>query len=43
MPRIYTVEELTNPSGELLKVVHSSVEEMKNFDDQLQQHLSGSN
>jgi len=40
--RVYTEEELTNPTQELLTFVYSSVEEMANFDNQLQTFLTGS-
>ena len=40
--RTYTQEELSNPTPELLKQVYVSVEEMENFDNQLQQFLTGS-
>jgi len=40
--RVYTEEELSNPTQELLTFVYASVEEMANFDNQLQQFLTGS-
>jgi hypothetical protein len=40
--RTYTQEELTNPTQEILTFVYASVEEMANFDNQLQQFLTGS-
>ena len=40
--RIYTEQELSNPTPELLTFVYSSVEEMANYDNQLQQFLTGS-
>jgi hypothetical protein len=40
--RIYTEQELSNPTPELMNVVYASVEEMANYDNQLQTFLSGS-
>lgn len=40
--RIYTEQELSNPTQEILTFVYASVEEMANFDNQLQQFLTGS-
>ena len=40
--RVYTEEQLSNPTQELLTFVYASVEEMANFDNQLQQFLTGS-
>jgi len=40
--RVYTEQELSNPTPELMNTVYASVEEMVNFDNQLQQFLTGS-
>jgi len=40
--RVYTEQELSNPTPELMNTVYASVEEMVNFDNQLQTFLTGS-
>lgn len=40
--RTYTEEELSNPSQELIAFLYTDDEERKNFDNQLNQFLTGS-
>ena len=40
--RTYTEEELSNPTQELLTFIYSDNEERKNFNNQLNQFLTGS-
>ena len=39
--RTYTEEELSNPSQELIAFIYSDDEERKNFNNQLDQFLTG--